>query len=148
MIGRFEIFTLALSELTSSWNKIAAEEMKPYGLKGNYVIFLIALFKMPDGLTSANLCEMCNRDKAEVSRAIKALEQNGLVQRETTTVNNYRAKITLTEKGKTVTVALRERIKLIVEKGGEGLCEQQRNTFYDALEVISQNLKAISKEGF
>ena len=30
MIGRFEIFTLALSEMTSSWNKIATEELKPY----------------------------------------------------------------------------------------------------------------------
>lgn len=147
MIGRFEIFTLALSELTSSWNKIAAEEMKPYGLKGGYIIFLIALFKMPDGLTAANLCEMCSRDKAEVSRAVKALEQNGLVKRENTTANNYRAKITLTEKGKNVTNALRERIKLAVEKGGEGLTAKQRDTFYDALEKISGNLKEISKDG-
>lgn len=148
MIGRFEIFTLALSELTSSWNKIAAEEMKPYGLKGSHVIFLIALFKMPEGLTAANLCEMCNRDKAEVSRAIKALEQNGLVQRENTTISNYRAKITLTKQGKEVTSALRERIKLVVKKGGKGLTDYQRDAFYDALEIISRNLKTISKEGF
>ncbi len=147
MIGRFEIFTLALSELTSSWNKIAAEEMKPYGLKGGYIIFLIALFKMPDGLTAANLCEMCSRDKAEVSRAVKALEQNGLVKRENTTANNYRAKIILTEKGMELTNALRERIKLAVEKGGNGLSQMQRDTFYDALEKISGNLKKISKDG-
>ena len=62
MIGRFEVFTLALSELTSSWNKIAAEEMKVYGLKGSCVIYLIALYKIAEGLTAANLCEMskCN----------------------------------------------------------------------------------------
>ena len=147
MTGRFEIFTLALSEMTSSWNKIATEELKPYGLKGGYIVYLIALFKKPDGLTAANLCEICNKDKAEVSRAIKALEGSGFVTRTNTTVSGYRASITLTEKGREITHALRERIKLIVEKGGAGLTENQREVFYDALSTISENLKAISKEG-
>lgn len=147
MVGRFEVFTLGLSELMSSWNKIAADEMKPFGLKGTYVIYLIALYKHPEGLTSANLSEMCNRDKAEVSRAIKALESKGLIVRENTTVNGYRAKITLTEQGRESTTAIRERIKLAVEKGGAGLSEEERDNFYSALETISANLKKISKEG-
>ena len=147
MTGRFEIFTLALSEMTSSWNKIATEELKPYGLKGGYIVYLIALFKKPDGLTAANLCEICNKDKAEVSRAIKALESNDFVTRTNTTVSGYRASITLTEKGRKITHELRERIKLIVEKGGNGLNEEQREVFYNALATISENLKVISKEG-
>lgn len=147
MVGRFEIFTLGLSEIMSSWNKIASEELKPFGLKGTYVIYLIALYKHSEGLTSANLSEMCNRDKAEVSRAIKALESKGLVVRENTTVNGYRAKITLTEQGRETTKTLRERVKLAVERGGEGLSDEQRDDFYNALEIISTNLKKISKEG-
>ena len=147
MIGRFEIFTLALSEITSNWNKIATEELKPYGLKGGYIVYLIALFKKTDGLTAANLCEICNKDKAEVSRAIKALEEKNFITRTNTTVSGYRANITLTEKGRKITHTLRERIKLIVEKGGSGLTEEQRETFYNALSTISENLKIISKEG-
>jgi len=147
MIGRFEVFTLALSEINSSWNKIAADELKPYGLKGAYVIYLIALYKMKDGLTAANLCEMCNRDKAEVSRAIKVLEDKGFVVRTNTTVNGYRANITLTEQGKKVTYNLRERVKMAVEKGGKGLTEEEREIFYNCLATISENLKVISKEG-
>lgn len=147
MVGRFEIFTLSLSEISSSWNKIATEELKPFGLKGNYVVYLIALYKTKDGLTSANLSEMCNRDKAEVSRAIKALESKGLVIRENTTASGYRARIRLTEKGKEMTYTLRERIKLAVEKAGAGLSDEQREDFYTALETISANLKTISKEG-
>ena len=147
MIGRFETFTLSLSEMTSSWNKIASDELKPYGLKGAYVVYLIALYKYEDGLTAVNLCEMCNKDKAEVSRAIKTLEEKGFISRENVTVNGYRAKITLTPKGREATYNLRERVKLAVEKGGEGLTESQRESFYNALEIISANLKAISKEG-
>ncbi len=147
MIGRFETFTFALSELSASWNKIAAEEMKKFDLKGTYVLYLIALYKHPDSLTSANLCEMCNKDKAEVSRAVTVLEKKGLVMRTNVTVNGYRAKITLTEQGRESTMLLRERVKLAVEKGGEGLTDGQREVFYESLATISANLKKISKEG-
>lgn len=147
MIGRFEIFTLALSQISSSWNKIASEELKPYGLKGGYVVYLIALYRSSDGLTSAKLCEMCNRDKAEVSRAMRVLEDKGIVVRENTTINGYRAKISLTEQGKNITSTLRERIKLAVKKGGKDLTEEQREIFYLALGKISENLKQITKEG-
>ena len=147
MVGRFEVFTLGLSEIMSSWNKIATEEMKAFGLKGTYVIYLIALYKHPEGLTAANLSEKCNRDKAEVSRAIASFEKKGLIKRENTTVNGYRAKITLTDQGREATKALRERVKLAVEKGGEGLSEEERESFYNALQTISVNLKKISKEG-
>jgi len=144
MIGRFEVFTLALSELTSSWNKIATEEMKAYDLKGSCVIYLIALYKIADGLTAANLCEMCNRDKAEVSRSIKALEEKGFVIRKNTTVSGYRASITLTQEGKRITSELREKIKLVVEEGGKGLTDNEREIFYDVLARISCNLKSIA----
>ncbi len=147
MIGRFETFSLALSEIMSSWNKIATEEMKSFGLKGGSVIYLISLYNSADGLTAANLCEMCNRDKAEVSRSITTMEKKGLVTRTNTTVNGYKANITLTDAGRETARILREKIKLAVEKGGEGLTEEQRESFYNALEVIGRNLKRISKEG-
>jgi len=146
-VGRFEVFTLALSEIMSNWNKIATEELKPYGLKGGYVVYLIALFKAPGGLTAANLSQMCNRDKAEVSRAVRALEEKEFVTRTNTTSTGYRASITLTEKGREVTHSLRERVKLVVEKGGEGLSDSEREVFYNSLEIISKNLKAISEDG-
>lgn len=147
LIGRFEVFTLGLSELSTAWNKIATEELKPFGLKGGYVVYLIALYKTPEGLTSARLCELCNRDKAEVSRAVSALEKKGMVVRETATGNGYRARIQLTKEGRAVTCALRERIKLAVEKGGTGLSEEERDHFYSAMQTIARNLKEISRNG-
>ncbi len=146
MIGRFETFTLALSEISSSWSKIASEELAPYGLKGGYVVYLIALFKSREGLTAANLSDMCNRDKAEVSRAVRALESKGFIIRDLTTSNGYRAKITLTDEGRKITSEIRERIKLIVDSAGTGLSEEERESFYNSLDMISKNLKKISKK--
>ena len=147
MIGRFEIFSLGLTQLTSSWNKIANEELKPLGLKGRAAVYMIALYKSKEGLTCTNLCEICHRDKAEASRVISEMEKKGLVVRELENGSGYRAKIRLTEEGKKATYELRERIKLAVEKGGSGLSDEEREHFYHALQVIAKNLQEISKEG-
>ncbi len=145
MIGRFEIFSLGLTQLTSSWNKIANEELKPFGLKGRAAVYMIALYKSEEGLTCTNLSEICHRDKAEASRVISEMEKKGLVERDAG--NGYRAKIRLTEAGKKATYELRERIKLAVEKGGSGLSEEEREHFYYALQVIAKNLQEITREG-
>ncbi len=143
MIGRFEVFTFALSELSQCWSKIATEEMKPYGLKGACIVYLIALYKSQDGLTAAELCKICNKDKADVSRAISAMEKKGMVER----TGGYRAPIVLTEAGRNATYALRERVKLVVEAGGKGLTDENRENFYNALDMIASNLKEISRKG-
>ena len=147
MVKRFEAFALGLSRVNSAWNKLAVQELKAFGLKGNYAVYLVALSKHHDGLTSANLCEICNKDKAEVSRAVSTMENKGIVIRESVTGNGYRARIKLTEKGKEISVALRKRIQLAVEQGGSGLTEEQREHFYLALQVIADNLNQINKNG-
>ena len=147
MIGRFEIFSLGLTQLTAAWNKIANEELKPFGLKGRASVYMIALYKSVEGLTITNLCEICHRDKAEASRIISEMEKKGMVTREQGTANGYRAKIRLTEEGKKATYELRERIKMAVEKGGDGLSDEEREHFYYALQVIANNLQDISKKG-
>lgn len=147
MIGRFEIFSLGLTQLTAAWNKIANEELKPFGLKGRASVYMIALYKSEEGLTITNLCEICHRDKAEASRIISEMEKKGMVTREQGSANGYRAKIRLTEEGKKATYELRERIKMAVEKGGNGLSDEEREHFYYALQVIANNLQEITKEG-
>ena len=147
MVRRFEAFTLGLSRLNAGWSKLAAQELKPYGLKGTDAVYLVALHKHKDGLSSVNLCEICNKDKAEVSRAVAMLEEKGIVMREHVSKNGYRAKIMLTQKGNDVTCAIRERIQLAVEQGGSGLTDEQREHFYYALQVIADNLYEINKTG-
>ena len=146
MIEKFEVFTIAMSEITSFWAKIATTEMEKYGLKGICAKYFITLLKNPQGMTAARLCEVCYRDKAEVSRAVRALEEKGFLKRDSSTPNGYRAKITLTDEGRNITSEIRERIKLIVENAGSGLSEIERESFYTSLDLISKNLKRISKK--
>ena len=144
MIERFEKFSLAISEISRCWHKIATEEMEKYGLKGIHSIYLTTLLRFPEGLTAAKLCEHCGRDKAEVSRTVTAMESLGLLEK---SGKAYRSRLLLTEKGKHAAEFVRRRAALAVEKAGGELTDEQRAVFYAALETISRNLQSISETG-
>ena len=144
MIGRFEKFSLAISEINRYWHKIASDEMEKYGLKGPYAIYLVVMHRYPQGITSARLCEICDRNKADVSRAVSDMEKKGLVRREGAA---YRAMLILTEEGICAARQVVERASRAVEEGGKGLSDERRLIFYETLDLIASNLREITKEG-
>ena len=79
MVDRFERFSYFISEISRLWHRIADEEMGNYGLKGSYSVYFTTLYRFPEGITSAQLVELCSRDKADVSRAMSLLEAKCLV---------------------------------------------------------------------
>lgn len=147
MIGRFEKFTFAISELSRYWHKIAADEMAIYGLKGPYAVYLVTMDRHPEGITAAKLSALCDKNKADVSRAMSALEEKGLIRRKSEGANLYRAMLTLTEQGKEAARHVKKMAEKAVEMGGKGLSDEQRESFYHCLEIISANLKEVSETG-
>lgn len=144
MVDRFERFSVAISDISRYWHKIAAEEMEKYGLKGAHSIYLTTMYRCPQGITAARLCELCGRDKAEVSRSVTLMEQKGLVKKEG---SSYRALLKLTEEGMLAAEHVRGRAALAVELAGTDLTDEQRTIFYNALEMITARLQKISEEG-
>jgi len=144
MVERFERFSLAISEISRCWQKIATEEMEKYGLKGIHSIYLTTLLRFPEGITAAKLGELCERDKAEVSRAVAAMESLGLLKK---SGSAYRTQLLLTEKGMQAGEFVRRQAARVVELAGGDLSDEQRSVFYQALESIANNLQAISDAG-
>ena len=70
MISRFEQFSSVISSIYGAIQKIEREEMAKYGLKGAYAQYLVAVKRFPEGVTSTELCELCDKDKAAVSRIV------------------------------------------------------------------------------
>lgn len=147
MLNRFERFSLAISEINRCWHKLAAEELAKYELNSPHAVYLNTLYQYEDGITAARLGELCGKNKADVSRMVSILEQKGLVKKESTGTNMYRALLKLTEEGKEAAQHVQERAALAVELAGAGLCEPDREAFYRALELITTNLQKLSKEG-
>ena len=70
MLRRFEEFCAIISSIQHHIQKIERDEMEKYGLKGPYAQYLVTMSRCPEGITAAQLSEMCDKDKAAVSRAL------------------------------------------------------------------------------
>lgn len=147
MIDRFERFSMAIFEISRHWHKIAADEMEKYGLKGPHCIYLLTMQQHPEGITASTLGELCGRDKADVSRMMSIMEKKGLVSKEGLHRNLYRGLLTLTEEGAAAAEQVCQRVCVAVEAAGQGLDDVRRTFFYEALELISGNLRRISQDG-
>lgn len=147
MIGRFEQFSSAMSSINQCILKLQREEMEKYRLKGVYAQYLSILYHYPEGLTSAQLCECCDKDKAAISRVVTELERRELVCRVGDTGTVYRAPVKLTEKGKKAAEFVRDRAEIAVEAASRGVSDEDRAIMYKALETIAKNLQALSEKG-
>ena len=147
MLERFETFSLAISEISKYWHKLTTEEMEKYGLKGPHSIYLLVMSKHEEGLTAPQICELCGRDKADVSRTMSIMEKKGLVTKEGVNPSLYRGLLKLTSEGKRAAQYVADRARLAVEIAGRGLSEENRKVFYEALGIISTNLRELSQNG-
>ena len=144
MKQRFEIFTGAISQIYRCVQKLKAAEMTELGLKGGHVSCLFQLNQHPDGLTAAELCALCDEDKAAVSRAVSRLEDAEFITLgDAPYKKRYRCKILLTEEGQIAAESVYNAVKAAVTAGGEGLTDDERAVFYKALSIIEKNLNEL-----
>lgn len=147
MKSRYEEFAGIISSINRSIQKIERDEMVKYGYKGAYAQYLAVMNRNPEGITSAQLCEMSDRDKAAVSRIVAEMEEKGLVVRESDNDHLYRAKLLLTDEGRRAAEYVCARAAAAVEAGGHGLSDGNRRIFYETLALISDNLRHVQKDG-
>ena len=139
MEERFETFTVLITRISRSIKRIKADEMADFELKGPHVSCLYYLSQQ-DGMTAA---ELCDEDKAAISRSLDDLEKNGYITCASGAGKRYKSPLRLTERGKAVGRAIGEKITRIVEAASEGLSEAERQTMYRALALVSENLERI-----
>lgn len=147
MVGRFEQFCAAISGIQRSISRIERVEMAKFDLKGPHAQCLLAMRRNPGGITAAQLCELCEKDKAAVSRMVAELEQAGMVVRVDPEGKRYRSKLLLTEKGNQVAQSVNRIVYRAVSQAGAGYDPEQRQTFIRVLKTIEDNLQAICKDG-
>lgn len=147
MIDRFERFSFAMSEISRHWHKLTSDEMSKYGLKGTHSIYLLTLSRFPDGLTAPELCQYCDRDKADVSRMMSIMEKKGLVSKQYIGSSKYRGVFRLTSDGAEAAEGVRSKASQAVAYAGKDMSEESREIFYQAMESIVRNLRQLSKDG-
>ena len=147
MENRYELISASISSMYHDIQKIERIEMAKYGLKGPHAQCLLAMKKHPQGITAARLCEICEKDKAAVSRILAELEEAGMILRENRNGSRYRASLTLTEQGMAAAEAVVEKARQAVEVDGIGFDEKEREVFYRVLAIIAGNLHKLCRDG-
>ena len=147
MVERFERFSLAITEISRSWRRLATEEMEKYGLKGTHATYLTNIARFENGVTVPQLCELSGKDKSDASRMIAILEEKGFVEKKVVGGSLYRGLLVLTEKGREAAEHVAFRAGKAVAYAGKDLTDENRAVFYQALDSIVQNLKQLDQEG-
>ncbi|MDE5547259.1 MAG: MarR family transcriptional regulator, partial [Anaeroplasmataceae bacterium] len=114
-------------------------------LKSAHVSCLYYLYSSEKPLTSKELCEICDEDKALISRSLDDLEKRGLVSCEEVKEKRYRSPLHLTLEGKEIGKYISEKIDTLLEGATQGLSLEQRNAMNEGLEIIRKNLEKMCK---
>ena len=147
MIGRFEQFCAAISSIQHSIARIERVEMEKYGLKGPHAQCMLVMERNPAGITAAELCGICEKDKAAISRTLAELEAAGMITRLDVNGKRYRSRLYLTEKGKMVAGQVDDRVHQAVSRVSRGYDVQTREIFVQVLNQIAGNLQELCEKG-
>ena len=144
MQERFETFTVLINRISRDIRRIKNQEMAAYHLRSAHVSCLYYIYSL-DGVTSAELCEHCEEDKATVSRALCYLEDNGFIYRNTDCSKRYKSPLYLTDKGQAAGKRIAEKISDVLDIIGRTLTKDERAAFYRNLSAISRILDDIAQ---
>ena len=139
---RFQTFTVLMAKINRCIRRIKTEEMAEFNLKSPHVSCLYYLYKA-DSLTAKELCDICEEDKANISRSIVYLETNGYIVCRSNAPKRYKSPLALTEKGREVARQIAEKIDGKLLSAGDGLDDESRAVMYRSLAIVAENLQRI-----
>ena len=145
MNDRFATFTVLIAKINRNIRKIKNLEMAQFNLRSAHISCLYYLYTCGD-LTSTDLCERCEEDKATISRSLDYLEKNGYVVCYADSLKRYKAPFSLTDMGRAVGERISEKINDVLRQVSADLNENDRIVFYQYLTSISNRLERVCND--
>lgn len=87
------------------------------------------------------LAELCDIDKAQISRTVNELCAKGYITETENESNNYRKRLKLTPLGKDTARDIDKAVSEIHTYVSSGLSDEQLQTFYSTFDIICERLK-------
>ncbi len=141
---RFVTFVNRMEAIQKYLRRIRALLGSEMDMKGVHVLWVYLLSMHPDGLTSAEIAEVSSVDRSLVSREIRMLQENGIVElEETNGRRTYNSTVRLTEKGRKYAAEIEIKALQIQNFVDTDISEEELNYFYSATEKICHNFGVI-----
>ena len=144
-LERYMLFTKCIEESYKLVQKIKADHMMTFGLRGTDTTLLFVLGLHKDGLTATELASKCNVDKSVISRAIGTLCDTGAVKYLDDGKKNYRSRLVLSEKGESLFHAMSAIAEEAADAATADLSAEDMHQFYQVLFTLNYNLSEYAK---
>lgn len=141
MANQYEELMTAITSISHSFKRARTEETKKAGLRGSDATILLELAVNPDGLSNVQLSEICDMDKAAVSRQVKKLNDDGWIRTIKNNGKRYGALHVLTSKGKKLADKIQNSGTELLSNKNSGLTKKDLSTLKDLLNQLAKNLK-------
>lgn len=136
----FEAFNALIGNAMKSLEKLKSKGMGDYGLSGTHTLCMRQMYESPQGLTRTELAHRCGVDRAQITRVIGELLAKDLVL-EVGNGSNYRKKCVLTDKGRSITTDINDRVARILQFVSGDIPNDRLTVFYETLAEICVNLE-------
>ena len=145
---RFEIFFQNISGLYRSVQRLRTQFAERAGVSSVALFWLYLLREYPEGLSASRLAELTRIDRSLVSRQLKPLLEQGLVETGGESgKRRYGWKIRLSESGGALAESIASEALAIQNAAGRGITPQDLAVFYRVLGSLNQNFDEISISG-
>jgi DNA-binding MarR family transcriptional regulator len=143
MTDRFALYTTLTNRINRNVYRIKNKGIKEFGIKTAHVPCLYHLLKS-GSLTASELCQLCEEDKAIMSRTLDYLEKNEFVTGEKKDSKRYNTPFHLTAKGKDLAENLLKRINLVLNEVSTFVGNEELAIFYKHLTTLDESLEYIA----
>lgn len=116
--------------------------MAEFDLKSPHVSCLYYLYTYKS-LTAKELCDLCDEDKASISRSLDYLEKNEYIVCNTALKKRYKSPLELTSKGEAIGQKIVAIIDDMLDRASVGMTDEERVILYKTLGLVSDNLQNI-----
>ncbi len=141
---RFVMFINRIDEMQKYLRRIRASLGSSLDMKGVHTLWVYLLYTHPEGLTSAEIAELCAVDRSLVSREISMLRENGIVDmKDSNGRRAYNSTVRLTEKGIELAKAIGRDAMRIQSCVDDGITDEELDVFYSTVEKICRNFAAL-----
>ena len=136
-----DLYTTVLSRVLKKIHLAKSQLMAQYDLKNTTATCLCELWNAPEGLIASELSQLCEMDKAQVSRCIAELVEKGFVYRDSREGQCYRQRHFLTESGKQIANKIVKETEEAKNRMLQGLTAEQVESFCRVIDVIEANVE-------
>lgn len=144
MTERFARFTMTLSRLNKYIQKLKTNGMGSCGLKAVDTLCIYQLAKQ-GSMSFSQVAESCELDAGLVSRTLRDLVKNGMVEK-SGTPGKYNAVYSLTDQGREKSRYIQTVVLKVQEQADRGISPQELETFYRVLDQLTRNFEEIVRQ--